>query len=85
MSVKATASIRLKFSDPKHLTAMVRALKPEITSSINHRTNVDLQACDGFLVLVINAKDPVALRAMVNAYMRWIASTVNVIDVIEHV
>jgi tRNA threonylcarbamoyladenosine modification (KEOPS) complex Pcc1 subunit len=85
MSAKTTASIRLKFSDTKQLAATFIALKPEITSPINRRASVDLHVCDCFLVLVITAKDTVALRAMVNAYLRWITSTVNVIEVIEQV
>jgi len=35
------------------------------------------------VVLTVEAEDTVALRAAVNAYLRWIASTVNVIDIVE--
>jgi tRNA threonylcarbamoyladenosine modification (KEOPS) complex Pcc1 subunit len=37
-----------------------------------------------FLVLAVDAEDTVALRSTLNAYLRWINSTVNVIDVVEH-
>jgi tRNA threonylcarbamoyladenosine modification (KEOPS) complex Pcc1 subunit len=36
-----------------------------------------------FLLLTVEAKDTVALRATLNAYMRWINSTINVIDVVK--
>ncbi|MDR2707284.1 MAG: hypothetical protein LBB87_00840 [Nitrososphaerota archaeon] len=84
MVVKANAIIRLKFSDPKQLATTVTALKPEVNSPVTHRANVTLQVHDCFLILNITAKDTVALRAMTNVYLRWIASTVNIIEVIEH-
>ena len=85
MTVKAKACIRLKFCDHKQLVATVTALKPEINSPVTHRANVALQVHDVFLALNITAEDTVALRAMINVYLRWIASTVQIIEVIEHV
>ncbi len=84
MAIKAKASICLKFCDSKQLTAAVAALKPEVNSPVTHRANVDLQVNDNFLVLTVDADDTIALRATVNAYLRWIASTVNVIEIVEH-
>jgi tRNA threonylcarbamoyladenosine modification (KEOPS) complex Pcc1 subunit len=83
MAMKAQASVRLKFSDPKQLAAAVAALKPEVSAPVTHRANVDLQVQDCFLVLTVNAEDTVALRATVNAYLRWIASAVNVLELVE--
>jgi tRNA threonylcarbamoyladenosine modification (KEOPS) complex Pcc1 subunit len=34
-------------------------------------------------VLTADAEDTVALRSTLNAYLRWIKSTINVIDVVE--
>jgi tRNA threonylcarbamoyladenosine modification (KEOPS) complex Pcc1 subunit len=84
MFVKAKASVCLKFCDPKHLAALVTALQPEVNSPVIHRSNVDLQMRGCFLVLNITAEDTVALRAMINTYLRWIASTVNILEIIEH-
>lgn len=84
MSLKAKAFIRLKFCDSKQLSAAVAALKPEVNSTITHRASVALQVEDCFLVLMIEAEDTVALRATVNAYLRWIASTVNVMEIVEN-
>ncbi|XHH08545.1 MAG: KEOPS complex subunit Pcc1 [Candidatus Bathyarchaeia archaeon] len=83
MAVKAKASIRLKLVDQKQLAAAVAALQPEVNSPITHRANVDLQVQENFIVLTVNAEDTVALRATVNAYLRWIASTINVVEVVE--
>jgi len=83
MTVKANASIHLKFSNPKQLAATVTALRPETNSPVTHRANVSLQVRDCFLILNISAEDTVALRAMTNVYLRWIASTVEIIKIIE--
>jgi tRNA threonylcarbamoyladenosine modification (KEOPS) complex Pcc1 subunit len=85
MNSKAKAYIHLKFSNSKLLVATVAALKPEVDSPTTHRSNVNLQVHDCFLVLNIHAEDTVALRAMVNTYLRWITSTLNIIEVIEHI
>ncbi|MDR0797745.1 MAG: hypothetical protein LBE70_03385 [Nitrososphaerota archaeon] len=84
MAVKVKASIRLNLCNPKQLATTVAALKPEVNSSVTHRANVDLQVHDCFLVLIIVAEDIIALRAMTNAYLRWIMSTVKVVEVIKH-
>ena len=83
MATNAKASINLKFVDTKQLEATVAALKPEVNAPVTHRAKVDLRVQENFLVLTVDADDTVALRATVNAYLRWIASTVNVIELVE--
>jgi tRNA threonylcarbamoyladenosine modification (KEOPS) complex Pcc1 subunit len=85
MSVKAKASISLKFCNPNQLAAMVTALKPETDSPVAHRASVNLQVQDCFLVLTIDAKDTVALRATINTYLRWIASIVNIMATLVYI
>jgi tRNA threonylcarbamoyladenosine modification (KEOPS) complex Pcc1 subunit len=82
MSINTNVSIRVKFCNHRQLAAAVAALKPEVNSPVTHRSNVTLQVYDCFLVLTIDAEDTVALRAAVNAYLRWIASTTNVVEII---
>jgi tRNA threonylcarbamoyladenosine modification (KEOPS) complex Pcc1 subunit len=79
----AKATIRLKFRSQKQLHSLLDALKPEVNAPVR-RANVNLEAQDGFLVLIVEAQDTVALRATLNAYLRWIASTVDVISMLEH-
>jgi tRNA threonylcarbamoyladenosine modification (KEOPS) complex Pcc1 subunit len=56
---------------------------PEAKASMTRRANVQLEQEDLFLVLRVDAEDTVALRATLNAYLRWINSTLNVIDVVK--
>lgn len=84
METKAKASVRLKFNSEKQLTTLLDALKPEVNAPVTRRASVSLEKQDCFLVLCVDAEDTVALRATLNAYLRWIGSTVNVIELIEH-
>jgi tRNA threonylcarbamoyladenosine modification (KEOPS) complex Pcc1 subunit len=82
-SLKARAVVRLKFVSKKHLEVVVRALRPEVMKPTTVRSSESLEKEGSFLVLKIQAKDTVALRAASNAYLRWIGSVVNVLEVIE--
>ncbi|MDR2719969.1 MAG: hypothetical protein LBC03_04105 [Nitrososphaerota archaeon] len=84
MAINAKMSICIDFCEPKQLAATVAALEPEVNSSVTHRANVDLHVQGCSFILMIHAEDTVALRATANAYLRWIASTVNVVKVAEH-
>jgi len=82
--MKAKASVRLRFSSEKRLTTLLNALAPEANAPVNRRTKAVLEKQGAFLVLKVEADDTVALRAALNAYLRWIGSTVKVLEVIEH-
>ena len=84
MVTRAKTTVHLAFKSEKQLVALLNALKPEIDSPATHRAKVDLKRQENILVLLVDADDIVALRATVNAYLRWIASTVNVIELIDH-
>jgi tRNA threonylcarbamoyladenosine modification (KEOPS) complex Pcc1 subunit len=81
--MKADASVRLKFASKKRLETIFKALEPETKKATTMRSEADLKKEGSFLVLKINAKDTVALRAALNAYLRWINSAVEVLEVIE--
>jgi tRNA threonylcarbamoyladenosine modification (KEOPS) complex Pcc1 subunit len=81
--MQAEASIRLKFKNKKHLTTLLAALKPEVNAPTTKRANVKLNAEGTFFVLTVEAEDTVSLRATLNAYLRWINSTVNVMELLE--
>jgi KEOPS complex subunit Pcc1 len=82
--MKAKATVRLQFSSEKRLTALVNALTPEINRQITTRSKTTLTKEKQFLVLDVEAKDTVALRATLNAYLRWINSTMNVLETVEN-
>ncbi len=83
MSVSAKASIRLKFENQKQLLTLLNALTPETQTMQTTRANVTLKKDKLFLVLSVEAEDTVALRATLNAYLRWIQSTINVMDAVD--
>ena len=82
--MKAKASVRLRFSSEKQLTTLLNALAPETNRPVNLRARTALDRDGNFLVLKVEAKDTVALRAALNAYLRWIGSAVKVLEVVEH-
>jgi len=84
MAIRSKATVRLKFSSEKQLTTLLNALMPEANASVTRRANVKLEKDGLFLLLDVEADDTVALRSTLNAYLRWINSTVNVINVVEH-
>ena len=66
---KAKAKIRLRLSSDKHLTTLLDALAPEANSPVAKRARVDLSKEEFGLVLAVEAKDTVALRVALNAYL----------------
>jgi tRNA threonylcarbamoyladenosine modification (KEOPS) complex Pcc1 subunit len=84
MAIKAKTTVRMKFSSEKQLTTLLDALMPEACTPATRRANVKLEKDGLFLLLTVEADDTVALRSTLNAYLRWINSTVNIINVVEH-
>jgi len=81
--MKANAVLRLKFPSQRHLEIIFKALVPEVREPPTMRSRAFLEKEDSILILKIEAKDTVALRATVNAYLRWINSIRNVLGVLE--
>ena len=82
--MKAKAEIRLKFPSEKALKTVSDALLPEICKPVSRRANVALGNDELYLILKVEAEDTVALRSAVNAFLRWINSMTNIVDVLEH-
>jgi tRNA threonylcarbamoyladenosine modification (KEOPS) complex Pcc1 subunit len=81
--MKAKATIRLKFSSSKHLETVKVSLLPEVNKHGFGRAHVTLNSNDAFLMLTVEADDTVALRSTLNAYLRWISSTINVVETLD--
>lgn len=81
--ISAKAFVRLKFASKKQLSTLLEALTPETKAQVTRRANVTLEGEGLFLVLTVEANDTVALRATLNAYLRWINSMINVIQLVE--
>lgn len=80
----ARGVLRLSFPSEKHLETVCKALMPEIEKPATVRSRASLEKDGRFLVLKVEARDTVALRAALNAYLRWINSTVNVLEFLEN-
>lgn len=81
--MKAKTTVRLQFFSEKRLNALMNALMPEASRPATKRSKVMLTRDQQFLVLTVEASDTVALRAALNAYLRWINSTITVLDALE--
>ncbi len=83
MSESAKATIHLEFEDEKHIDTLFAALTPEAKAPPTHRATVKMQK-DGYcLTLAVEAEDTVALRATLNAYLRWVNSALNVLEIVS--
>jgi tRNA threonylcarbamoyladenosine modification (KEOPS) complex Pcc1 subunit len=81
--MKARAVLRLRFPSEKILGIVYKALAPEIAKPPTTRSTAQLERDGKILVLRVEAKDTAALRAALNAYLRWISSTTDVLEVLE--
>jgi len=80
--VKAKAVVCLPFKSEAQLSALVSALSPEVQRQIGVRSKVVVSTDAQALVLAVEAEDTVALRAALNAYLRWINSMLKVLEAI---
>jgi len=82
--MKRRAVIRLSFQSEKYLKTVLDALKPETRKSASCRSETKVEEEDGNLVVRFEAKDTSALRAAVNAYLRWISLTQSILESINN-
>jgi len=82
--MKARAKVCLRLSSEKRLKTLFDALAPEAQKPIGMRARAVVEREGNFLILKVEARDTVALRATLNAYLRWIGSAMNVLEVVEH-
>jgi len=75
--------VRLKFTSEKQSETVFNSLEPEIKNPSTMRSRANLEKEGMFLVLKIEANDTVALRAALNAHLRWINSVLNVLEVLK--
>jgi tRNA threonylcarbamoyladenosine modification (KEOPS) complex Pcc1 subunit len=78
------AKCKISFSSNRYLDIIFKALKPEVGKPATTRSRASLEKTGTFLVLKVEAKDTVALRAALNAYLRWINSAAKVLEVLEN-
>lgn len=81
--MKARAVVRLKFPSQEQLGIVLKALEPEVKKPATVRSRAMLKKDGVLLALSVEAGDTVALRAALNAYLRWINSILSVLEVLE--
>lgn len=81
--MKAKATIHLKFTSEKQIDTILKSLEPETKNPTITRASTSLEKQGNLLTLKVQAKDTVALRATLNAYLRWINSLLNVFELLE--
>jgi len=81
--MKAKAVLRLKFQSKRKLETVYKALKPETEKPSTTRSKANLKIAKNFLVLEVEANDTVALRAALNAYLRWISTCIGLLQTLE--
>lgn len=81
--MKAKATVRLPLESERKLTALIKALTPEVSKQIGERSRATISRDQLSIVLNVEAEDIIALRSALNAYLRWINSTLRVMDVVS--
>ncbi len=77
--MKSRATVSLKLPSKKEAQIIVTSLKPETLRGSSHRSEASVRTEGRVLVLEIEAKDTTALRASLNAYLRWINSIFDIL------
>ena len=77
------AFIKIRFPSEETAKIIFEAVKPETTSPPTARSKVEIELEGKGIKLTIDAKDTTALRAAVNAYLRWTSSSQKVLEVLE--
>lgn len=81
--MRAQAAVRLGFPSKRHLEVILKALEPEVSKPATRRSKANIEKENTFLILKVEARDTVALRATINAYLRWIATVHSVLSKLD--
>ena len=81
--MRASATVNLKMTSGKQAELIVKSLEPEINDQHAARSMLGLERNGSLLVLKIEARDTIALRASLNTYLRWVDSTFRVLKLLE--
>ena len=81
--MKRFAECKIPISNERCLEILFTSLGPEFKKPVTTRSKAKLERDCAFLVLTVEARDTVALRAALNAYLRWIRSIMEVLNFLE--
>ncbi|MGD8565459.1 MAG: KEOPS complex subunit Pcc1 [Candidatus Bathyarchaeota archaeon] len=82
--MKAKATVCFRIPSVKYLETIFEALEPEANTPPTERSQTILRREKKSLILIFNASDTVALRATMNAYLRWIKSISGALKTLDN-
>jgi tRNA threonylcarbamoyladenosine modification (KEOPS) complex Pcc1 subunit len=80
--MRARATLRVRVQPEEKLETILTSLEPEVKNPTS-RSEASLTKKGDCIVIKVQAKDTVALRAALNAYLRWINTILNVFSMLE--
>ncbi|MCS7114357.1 MAG: KEOPS complex subunit Pcc1 [Nitrososphaerota archaeon] len=83
--MRAKAILRIRASSKRISEIVCQSLLVEVKRPATTRSKADLKIKGNLMVLTVDAKDTVALRAALNAYLRWISSCIKLLHTIEKI
>ena len=81
--IEAESDVTIEFDNERHIVAILEALKPELKVFKGRRSRIKLSRDGTTLRLKFCARDPVALRASMNLYLRSVLSWRRAVQIIE--
>jgi tRNA threonylcarbamoyladenosine modification (KEOPS) complex Pcc1 subunit len=81
--LKSEAIVKIDFHSEKILKMIFDALKLEAKKLVSHRARISIQCRKTQLILKVEAKDTVALRAALNSFLHWISLVNDVYSVVS--
>ncbi|MHA1482761.1 MAG: KEOPS complex subunit Pcc1 [Candidatus Heimdallarchaeaceae archaeon] len=77
-------TVKIHVTDNQTCNLLYEALVLESGHNPNDRAQANLTVDNNFLILEINAKDPVSARASINSFMKWINLSLQIISMTEN-
>lgn len=83
MATRSRCTCKIRLRDERSLQTVLEALKLEAQKPPTFRSKATLKGEGNYLILDVEARDTVALRAALNAYLRWINAMLNVLEILK--
>ena len=71
----------VEFNSENHAQIIYNSIKPELSFSRNDRSTTTIQLKNKSIIIEINSKDVVSLRASINSYVRWINLSMEILKI----
>ena len=71
----------VEFNSENHAQIIYNSIKPELSFSRNDRSTTTIQLKNKSIIIEINSKDVVSLRASINSYVRWTNLSMEILKI----